>query len=114
MLRTGPVAAIWATGFDPAWAQYAPGLQVRLATLRAAAEHGVRLVDLGGGGAEYKLRMADGDMPIAWRTLFPRGARYPLIRLRLAPKRLRDRLRRAARRLPKRQRSRLARLLRRS
>lgn len=73
MLRTGPVAAIWATGFDPEWSQYAPGLQVRLVTLRAAAEHGVQLVDLGGGTAEYKVRMADGDMPIAWRTLFPRA-----------------------------------------
>ena len=113
MLRTGPTAAIWATGFDPAWAQYAPGLQVRLVTLRAAAEHGVELVDLGGGAAEYKVRMADGDMPIAWRTLFPRGPRYPLIRLRLAPKHLRQALRRAAQRLPERQRERLKRLLRR-
>lgn len=114
ILRTGPVAAIWATGFDPAWAQYAPGLQVRLATLRAAAEHGVKLVDLGGGGAEYKVRMADGDMPIVWQTLFPRGARYPLIRLRLAPKQLRNGLRRAARHLSRHRRERLARLLRRS
>jgi CelD/BcsL family acetyltransferase involved in cellulose biosynthesis len=113
MLRTGPVAAIWATGFDPAWSQYAPGLQVRLVTLRAAAEHGVQLVDLGGGGDEYKVRMADGDMPIAWRTLFPRGLRYPLISLRLAPKRIRGRLRRAADRLPEHQRERLVRLLRR-
>jgi CelD/BcsL family acetyltransferase involved in cellulose biosynthesis len=113
MLRTGPTAAIWATGFDPEWSQYAPGLQVRLVTLRAAAEHGVRLVDLGGGAAEYKVRMADGDMPIAWRTLFPRGPRYPMIRLRLAPKHVRQALRRAAHRLPERHRERLKRLLRR-
>jgi CelD/BcsL family acetyltransferase involved in cellulose biosynthesis len=113
MLRTGPVAVIWATGFDPAWSQYAPGLQVRLVTLRAAAEHGVQLVDLGGGAAEYKVRMADSDMPIAWRTLFPRGPRYPLIRLRLAPKHLRQALRRAGQRLPEHQRERLKRLLRR-
>jgi CelD/BcsL family acetyltransferase involved in cellulose biosynthesis len=113
MLRTGPTATIWATGFDPAWSQYAPGLQVRLVTLRVAAEHGVRLVDLGGGAAEYKVRMADADMPIAWRTLYPRGLRYPLIRLRLAPKQLRQALRRAALRLPEPQRERLKRLLRR-
>jgi CelD/BcsL family acetyltransferase involved in cellulose biosynthesis len=113
MLRTGPVATIWATGFDPAWAQYAPGLQVRLVTLRAAAEHGVQLVDLGGGGDEYKKRMADADMPIAWRTLFPRGPRYPLILLRLAPKRIRYALRGAVDRLPEPQRKRLAKLLRR-
>jgi CelD/BcsL family acetyltransferase involved in cellulose biosynthesis len=114
MLRTGPVAVLWATGFDPAWARVAPGLQVRLVTLRAAAEHGVQLVDLGGGGDEYKQRMADGDMPIAWRTLFPRGVRYPLIRLRLAPKHLRQSLRRQARRLPERHRERLKRMLRRA
>lgn len=113
MLRTGPVAAIWATGFDPDWSQYAPGLQVRLVTLRAAARHGVQLVDLGGGAAEYKVRMADGDMPIAWRTLFPAGLRYPMIRLRLAPKHLRQAARRAAHRLPDRQLERLKRLLRR-
>lgn len=111
MLRTGPVATIWATGFDPAWSSYAPGLQVRLVTLRAAAAHGVELVDLGGGDAEYKRRMADGDMPIAWRSLYPRGIRYPLIRLRLAPKQFRRALRRAARRLPETQRRRLARAL---
>jgi CelD/BcsL family acetyltransferase involved in cellulose biosynthesis len=100
MLRTGPTAVIWATGFDPEWARVAPGLQVRIVTLRAAAEHGVQLVDLGGGGDEYKHRMADANLPIAWRTLFPRGARYPLIRLRLAPKHARLALRRVARRLP--------------
>lgn len=100
MLRTGTLATVWATGFDPAWAKLAPGLQVRVVTLRHAAEHGVELVDLGGGGDEYKSRMADRDMPIAWRTVFPRGARYPLIRLRLAPKHLRHWLRRRVRSLP--------------
>jgi CelD/BcsL family acetyltransferase involved in cellulose biosynthesis len=114
MLRTGPVATIWTTGFDPSWARYAPGLQVRLVTLGAAAAHGVQLVDLGGGGDEYKRRMADAGMPIAWRTLFPRGFRYPLIRLRLAPKQMRQLLRRAVRRLPGPQRKRLARALRRN
>lgn len=113
MLRTGTEATLWATGFDPKWSRFAPGLQVRIVTLRAAAAHGVELVDLGGGGDEYKLRMADGDMPIAWRTLFPRSARYPLIRLRLAPKHARLAVRRAARRLPDERRERLRRLLRR-
>ena len=113
MLRTGPEAVLWATGFDPEWSRFAPGLQVRVVTLRAAAEHGVELVDLGGGGDEYKVRMADSDMPIAWRTLFPRGARYPLIRLRLAPKHARLALRRAVRRLPDERREQLRRLLRR-
>jgi CelD/BcsL family acetyltransferase involved in cellulose biosynthesis len=100
MLRTGTEATIWATGFDPAWARLAPGLQVRAVSLRHAAEQGVELIDLGGGGDEYKSRMSDRDMPIAWRTVFPRGFRYPLIRLRLAPKHLRHWLRQRVRSLP--------------
>lgn len=113
MLRTGPVAALWATGFDPEWSRFAPGLQVRIVTLRAAAEHGVEQVDLGGGAPEYKLRMADDDMPVAWRTLFPRGPRYLPVRLLLAPKHIRLALRRAGRRLPDERREKLKRLLRR-
>lgn len=113
ILRTGPVAVLWATGFDPEWSRFAPGLQVRVVTLRAAAEHGVELVDLGGGGDEYKRRMADGDMPVAWRTLFPRGPRYPLVRLRLAPKHIRLAVRRLGRQLPDERREQFRRLLRR-
>lgn len=112
MLRTGSVAVLWATGFDPAWSKFAPGLQVRAVTLRHAAEQGVTLVDLGGGGDEYKARMSDRDLPIAWRTVFPRGPRYPLIRLRLAPKHLRLWLRRHVRELSPEQRERLPRRLR--
>ncbi|HXS48227.1 MAG TPA: hypothetical protein VN756_12295, partial [Solirubrobacterales bacterium] len=61
----------------------------------------------------YKRRMADSSRPIMWRTLFPRGKRYPLIRLRLAPKHAKQALRRAAQRLPEPARERLARVLRR-
>jgi CelD/BcsL family acetyltransferase involved in cellulose biosynthesis len=100
LLRAGATAAFWAGGFDPAWAKHAPGTQTMLVALRAAAEHGVRVADLGGGDHPYKRRMADSSRPILWRTLFPRGSRYPLIRLRLAPKHLRQGLRVAARRLP--------------
>lgn len=112
MLRTGSTAVVWATGFDPAWARFAPGLQVRSVTLRHAAEQGVDLVDLGGGGDEYKARMSDRDMPIAWRTVFPVGMRYPLIRLQLAPKHLRLGLRRRVRQLPPERQARLPRRLR--
>jgi CelD/BcsL family acetyltransferase involved in cellulose biosynthesis len=100
LLRAGGTAAFWAGGFDPAWSRHAPGTQTMLVALRVAAEHGVRIADLGGGDHPYKRRMADSSQPIAWRTLFPRGARYPLIRLRLAPKHTRQALRVAARHLP--------------
>jgi CelD/BcsL family acetyltransferase involved in cellulose biosynthesis len=95
-------AAFWTGGFDPAWARHAPGTQTMLLALRAAAGRGVVAVDLGGGDHPYKRRMADGSSPIVWRTLFPRGSRYPLIRLRLAPKQLRQLLRKRAENLPPR------------
>jgi CelD/BcsL family acetyltransferase involved in cellulose biosynthesis len=86
VLRADGMAALWAGGFDPAWGRHAPGTQTMLAALQAVAAEGVETADLGGGFHAYKRRMADENAPIVWRTLFPRGARYPLIRLRLAPK----------------------------
>ena len=60
-----------------------------LLALEAAAADGARSADLGGGAHDYKWRLSDENRPLAWRTLFPPGRRYPLIRLRLAPKHLR-------------------------
>jgi CelD/BcsL family acetyltransferase involved in cellulose biosynthesis len=114
VLRAGESVVFWAGGFDPAWAKHAPGTQAMLVALEAAAAQGVRAADLGGGAHEYKWRLSDGNQPIAWRTLFPRGRRYPLIRLRLAPKHLRFALRDLARRLPQERQEQLRRLLRRS
>ena len=110
VLRAGNVAAFWAGGFDPAWSKHAPGTQTMLVALRSAAERGVQVADLGGGDHPYKRRMADGSEPIVWRTLFPRGRLYPLIRLRLAPKHLRLALRRVRQALPEPLRERLDRL----
>lgn len=110
VLRAGQVAAFWAGGFDPAWAKHAPGTQTMLVALQAAAERGVRRADLGGGDHPYKRRMADSSRPIVWRTLFPRGRRYPLIRLRLARKHARQALRDAVSALPQPLRARLDRM----
>jgi CelD/BcsL family acetyltransferase involved in cellulose biosynthesis len=110
VVLAGSTAAFWGGGFDPAWASFAPGTQAMLLALRHLAERGVDVADLGGGEDEYKRRLADGDQPIVWRTLFPRGMRYPLLRLRLAPKQLGIALRRLARRLPSRWRNLLRRL----
>jgi CelD/BcsL family acetyltransferase involved in cellulose biosynthesis len=110
VLRAGEHVAFWAGGFDPAWAKHAPGTQAMLLALSDAAARGVREADLGGGAHDYKWRMSDGNRPLAWRTLFPRGRRYPLIRLRLAPKHLRFGARALARRLPDPLQARLRRL----
>jgi CelD/BcsL family acetyltransferase involved in cellulose biosynthesis len=100
MLRAGKTAAFWAGGFDPEWARHAPGTQTMLVALRAAAESGVEVADLGGGDHPYKRKLADSSSPIVWRTLSPRGFRRQLIRLRHAPKHTRHALRRLAKRLP--------------
>jgi CelD/BcsL family acetyltransferase involved in cellulose biosynthesis len=99
-LRAGTTMAFWTGGFDPAWSAYAPGTQAMLTALSAAARQQVAVADLGGGAHDYKQRLADGQAPLAWRTVFPVGRRYPLIRLRLAPKHIRLWLRGAFRRLP--------------
>jgi CelD/BcsL family acetyltransferase involved in cellulose biosynthesis len=100
VLRAGETAAFWGGGFRPEWAQHAPGTQTMLLALRTLSEQGVLLVDLGGGAHDYKQRLADASRPIAWRTVFPRGPRYPLIRIRLAPKHASQATRALARRLP--------------
>jgi len=113
VLRAGDAVGFWGGGFDPAWAKHAPGTQTMLLALEAAAASGARSADLGGGAHDYKWRLSDENCPLAWRTLFPPGPRYPLIRLRLAPKHLRLAARRLARRLPQEQQAQLRRLLRR-
>ena len=107
VLRAGDSAAFWGGGFQPEWANHAPGTQAMLLALRTLSEQGVRIVDLGGGAHDYKQRLADANRPIAWRTVFPRGPRYPLIRARLAPKHARQAARRLVRRLPANQQERL-------
>jgi len=113
VLRAGDTVGFWGGGFDAAWAKHAPGTQTMLLALESAAAGGVRSADLGGGAHDYKWRLSDENRPLAWRTLFPRGRRYPLIRLWLAPKHLRFAARRLAHRLPQERQDRLRRLLRR-
>ena len=108
ILRAGDTAAFWGGGFDPQWAQHAPGTQAMLLALRTLSEQGARTVDLGGGAHDYKQRLADVNRPIAWKTVFPRGWRYPLIRVRLAPKHASQAMRKLARRLPAAQGKRIA------
>jgi CelD/BcsL family acetyltransferase involved in cellulose biosynthesis len=113
VLQAGDTAVFWGGGFDPRWARNAPGTQAILLALRTLAARGARTADLGGGEHEYKQRLADGNRPLVWRTLFPLGSRYPLIRARLVPKHVVFVLRGLVNRLPIAQREQLKRLLRR-
>jgi CelD/BcsL family acetyltransferase involved in cellulose biosynthesis len=100
IVRAGGTAVFWGGGFDPEWAQYGPGMQTMLFALGVLAKDGTATADLGGGAHPYKRRLADETTTLVWRTVFPLGWRYPLIRLRLAPKHVRLGLRKAARGLP--------------
>lgn len=84
-ISAGEVIAYWNGGFDESWGDRSPGMLAILAAVEDSFERGETLLDLGGGEARYKDRLADEDRPVAWRTSYPRGARYPLARLRRLP-----------------------------
>jgi CelD/BcsL family acetyltransferase involved in cellulose biosynthesis len=96
----GDEIAYWGGGLDPSWQHDAPGIQLHAREIELACARGAKRIDYGGGDHPYKRRLADDDDPVAWRTLFPVGARYPLTRAQLAPKQVRTAARTAARRLP--------------
>lgn len=112
LLCAGDTAAFWGGGFDSAWARNAPGTQAMLLALRVLAAHGTQIADLGGGAHAYKRRLADSSRPLVWQTVFPRGSRYLMIRMRLAPKHTFHALRRLTNRLPVNARRRLKHILR--
>ena len=99
-MAAGGVVADWSGGFDERWGKHSPGVLGILAAIEDAFDGNDDLVDLGGGEASFKNRLADEDRPVAWRTSFLRGPRYPLARLRHVPEqvarrssgRLRERL----------------------
>lgn len=84
-VEAGGEVAYWNGGFDEAWGEHSPGSLAILAAIEDAIERGDDLLDLGGGEASYKERLADEDRPVAWRTSFCRGSLYPLARLRRLP-----------------------------
>ena len=72
-------------GWDEAHAKFSPSVLCLLATLEDAFERGDRRLDLAPGAQQYKLRMADGDDPVAWTLLLLPRARLPLSVARTAP-----------------------------
>ncbi|MEK6277141.1 MAG: GNAT family N-acetyltransferase [Actinomycetota bacterium] len=84
-LAAGGVVAYWNGGFDEGWGEHSPGVVAILAAVEDAFARNDDLLDLGGGEARYKERMADEDRPVMWGTSYLGGARYPLARLRRLP-----------------------------
>jgi hypothetical protein len=84
-VEAGGRVAFWNTGFDERWGKHSPGAIGVLAAIEDAFERGDDLMDLGGGEASYKDRLADEDRPVVWRTSYRLGSRYPLARMRRLP-----------------------------
>jgi len=84
-VAAGGTVAYWNGGFDERWAASSPGAVAILAAVEEAFERGDQLIDLGGGEARYKERLADEDRPVCWSVSYPPGPRYPLARMRRLP-----------------------------
>ncbi len=84
-LAAGGDVGFWSIGFDEAWAKYSPGILSTLRGIEEAFERGDEVFDFGGGEADYKQRLTGEDRPVAWRTSYPAGTRYPLALLSHLP-----------------------------
>ena len=84
-VAAGGEVAYWLGGFDASWAKLGPAIQAVLVAAEDAWERGDKRLDLGAGAQEYKYSFADGQDVLEWVSLAPRGGRYPLTRLQLAP-----------------------------
>lgn len=101
----------WLGGFDEAaWGAANAPLLLTLAAIEDCFERGDRRIDLGGGRAELKSRVAETEDVLEHFLLLPPGPRRPLVSASLLPGRFR---RKVAERLPPGAKSRLKRLLRR-
>jgi CelD/BcsL family acetyltransferase involved in cellulose biosynthesis len=79
----------WLGGFDEAWAALSPSVLLLVAAVRHAPALGCTRVSLGPGAQPYKYRLATGEDRLVWVDLLPRSARYPYVRLRQTPYRIR-------------------------
>jgi hypothetical protein len=110
-LAAGGDVSQWLGGFHEDWAQANVSLLSMLAAIEDCFERGDRRLDLGGGRAELKSRMAESEDSLESFLLLPPGSRRPLVAASLLPGRLR---RRVSERLSPETKARLKRLLRRA
>jgi CelD/BcsL family acetyltransferase involved in cellulose biosynthesis len=90
----------WNSGWDPAWAASRPATALAHRAIADCFALGDRRLDWGENAPMAKLRLSNGDDPVAWATLLPRDLSYPLVRAATVPARFRDHVRMAVRRLP--------------
>lgn len=107
LVAAGAEVSAWNSGFDDAHRDFSPIMQCLVHALADAAERGESSMNLGPGGQDYKYRLSNSEDRLRSSVIVPRGASYPLVRLRLAPRRARRAL---AGRLPPNAKRRLRRL----
>jgi CelD/BcsL family acetyltransferase involved in cellulose biosynthesis len=91
-VAAGGEVAYWLGGFDESWSRLGPSIQTVIKALEHAWSVGDRRLDLGAGAQDYKYSFADGQDVLEWVTLAPRAVRYPLTRLQLMPRHMRERV----------------------
>jgi CelD/BcsL family acetyltransferase involved in cellulose biosynthesis len=89
LLAAGREVSAWNSGFDEAHRDFSPIMQCLVYALADAADRGERTMNLGPGGQDYKYRLSTSEDCLRSSVIVPRGASYPLVRLRLAPRRAR-------------------------
>jgi CelD/BcsL family acetyltransferase involved in cellulose biosynthesis len=93
LLAAGREVSAWNSGFDEAHSSHSPSIQCLVHALADASERGERTMSLGPGGQDYKYRLSGSEDCVRSSVIVPRGgASYPLVRLRLAPRRARQAL----------------------
>lgn len=89
LLAAGPEMSAWNSGFDEAHRDLSPIMQCLVYALTDSAERGERSMNLGPGGQDYKYRLSTSEDCLRSSVIVPRGASYPLVRLRLLPRQAR-------------------------
>jgi CelD/BcsL family acetyltransferase involved in cellulose biosynthesis len=110
-LAAGGEVSNWLVGFDEGWRDVNAPMLMMLASIEDCFDRGDRRIDLGGGRAELKSRVADREDALEHYLLLPAGPRRPLVEASLLPGRLR---RATAARIPPAAKARIKRALRRS
>jgi CelD/BcsL family acetyltransferase involved in cellulose biosynthesis len=109
-LAAGGEVSNWLVGFDEARRDVNAPMLMMVASIEDCIERGDRRIDLGGGRAELKSRVANYEEALDDYLLLPPGPLRPLVAASLIPGRLR---RVVAGHLPAGLKTRLKRLLRR-
>jgi CelD/BcsL family acetyltransferase involved in cellulose biosynthesis len=90
MVAAGPVTCAWNSGFDGAYGRYSPSIQCLVRALIDADQNGERTFSLGTGGQDYKSRMATREDRLRTYVIVPHGPTYPINRLRVEARTVRN------------------------